>query len=265
VKFEKVAELVAGVPMTPREDGRILYEFIVGQQATQILELGFAHGTSTCYMAAALDELGRGHITTIDNQSARRRTPSLPDLLKRLALPEDTVTYIFADTSYNWELMRLIEANTVDGLCRPIFDFCFIDGAHLWEVDGLAFFLVDKLLKPGGWILFDDIPWTQASSPSPKIQAKLSKIPADQATCAQVERIFTLLVRQHHDYDDLSIRERWGWAHKRSSTAPAAGVARNAIDAAYATRTIRQDLRALARKMRQGAKARARSYARRND
>lgn len=45
--------------MTP-EQGQIVYDFVKNSDIENILELGFAHGTSTCYMAAALDEKKAG-------------------------------------------------------------------------------------------------------------------------------------------------------------------------------------------------------------
>ena len=63
--------------------------------------------------------------------------------------------------SYLWRLMKIIEQNS-----EPIYDFIFIDGGHDWYTTGYAFFLVDKLLKPGGYILFDDLDWTVYTSPT---------------------------------------------------------------------------------------------------
>jgi hypothetical protein len=36
--------------------------------------------------------------------------------------------------------------------------------AKNWTIDGFPFFLVDKLLRDGGWILFDDFDWTYAAT-----------------------------------------------------------------------------------------------------
>ena len=58
--------------------------------------------------------------------------------------------------SYTWFLKKKIAGQSANGKCEPCYDFCFIDGAKNWTIDGLAFFLVDKLLKADGWILFDD-------------------------------------------------------------------------------------------------------------
>ncbi len=59
--------------------------------------------------------------------------------------------------SYNWNLLNLLEKS--DG---PLFDYVFLDGAHSFPVDGLAFFMIDMLLKPGGYIDFDDYHWTHS-------------------------------------------------------------------------------------------------------
>ena len=49
-------------------------------------------------------------------------------------------------------------ARTDQGRCpAPGYDFCFLDGAHLWEPDALAALLVTQLLRPGGWLLMDDL------------------------------------------------------------------------------------------------------------
>lgn len=63
--------------------------------------------------------------------------------------------------SYNWSLMKLLQVRR-----EPFFDYVFIDGAHVWAIDALTFFLVDRLLKPGGYIDFDDYDWTIRNSPS---------------------------------------------------------------------------------------------------
>lgn len=211
MKLEQISRLVGDVPYMPPDDGRIIYEFVRQSKVEHCLELGFAHGTSSCYIAAALDENGGGYLTTIDNQSALQRYPNIQHLLDKTGL-QQYVRPIFAETSYNWELMKILEQSTHNGQCEPQFDFCFIDGAHSWEVDGLAFYLVDKLLKPGGWILFDDLYWTYQEHPD----ADWAKqIPGEQRRTAQIEKVFSLLVVSHPDFDEFSIKGSWGWARKR--------------------------------------------------
>ena len=45
------------------------------------MELGFAHGTATNYIAAALDELEEGHITAVDLEKSINEKPNLEELL----------------------------------------------------------------------------------------------------------------------------------------------------------------------------------------
>src|SRR3989338_6954734 len=40
------------------------------------------------------------------------------------------------------------------------YDVICVDGPHPFHIDLPAMILVDKLLKPGGHLLLDDIPWT---------------------------------------------------------------------------------------------------------
>lgn len=212
MQFEKVRDLIAGVPFTTPENGKVIYDFVLNSGVKNCLELGFAHGVGCCYLAAAMDERGEGLITSVDRHSAKDRSPNVDDLLKRTGLTK-YVKPVYCENSYTWTLLEMIEANTVDGVCVPIFDFVFIDGAHLFEPDALAFYLSDKLLKPGGWLLFDDMHWTLHSSefqnePWVKILSK------HERESSHVAKIFNVVVRQHPSYTDFRIVDQWGWCRK---------------------------------------------------
>jgi predicted O-methyltransferase YrrM len=208
--FDEVRAAVGNTPHMSAAQGRVVYDHIAAARSRRILELGFAHGTSTCYMAAALDEIGgEGHIVTIDNRNALSRDPSIFDMLDRCGLAH-RVTPVIADTSYTWELMGMLERDP-----QPRFDFVFVDGAHLWDVDGFAFLLADRLLVPGGWVLFDDLDWTLGTSPSLRNKEWVQALPEEQRKMAQVRKVFELLVRAHPEYTDLRDEDGWGWARKR--------------------------------------------------
>jgi predicted O-methyltransferase YrrM len=95
--------------------------------------------------------------------------------------------------SYNWSLMRLLRD-------QPgfRFDYIFLDGAHTWVHDALAFLLLDRMLVPGGHIDFDDYDWTIANSPTmcPERFPQASEWFSDEQieTC-QVKLVVDLLVR----------------------------------------------------------------------
>lgn len=189
---------------------KYLEQFIKSKNLSNLLELGFAHGVSSCYMATMLKESGGGHLTTIDLASAVYRRPNIEQLLTELDLKEYVSVY-YEYESYNWRLMNFIEEND-----EPIFDFCYVDGAHDWNVDGFAFLLVDKLLKPGGWIIFDDMDWSFGSSPSMKNIDRVKNMPDDVKNTPHVAKVFDLLVKNNSNYCNFEVTDfGWGIAQKK--------------------------------------------------
>ncbi len=98
----------------------------------------------------------------------------------------------------------------------PQFDFCFLDGAHDWFTDGFAFLLVDKLLKPGGLIVFDDLDWTFDSSPMLRGTDKIKNMPVEERETAQIRKVYELLVLPHPSYGDFVTKNGWAYARKLS-------------------------------------------------
>jgi predicted O-methyltransferase YrrM len=214
--FDEVERRLGDAPSTTTaQHARILYDFVLTHRFTSCLELGFYHGRSTCYIAAALDEIGKGgHVTTVDLVHTKAHDPNIHALLARTGLAA-LATPTFEPTSYTWFLKKEIEGATKNGATVPKYDFCFIDGAHNWFVDGFAFFLVDKLLVDGGWMLFDDYSWTHAGSKALKATEEVRNMPADERETAGVERVFELLVKQHPNYDHFRVEDgEWAWAQK---------------------------------------------------
>lgn len=218
--FEKIKKLVEGVPYILPEMASDLYQFILKEKPQNCLELGFAHGASSCYIAAALDKVDSGRLTTVDLISAQKwqKPPTIENLLTRTGLG-NIVSIKRERTSYTWFLKKEIELHTRNNICQPAYDFCFIDGAKNWTIDGVAFFLVDKLLKPGGWIVFDDLQWTYASKlkEGKKKSGGVSmlEMASDELNQPHIELIFQLLVMQHPSYSNFKVKDNWwAWAQK---------------------------------------------------
>lgn len=223
MKFEDIAAHLKGVPFIEPNRAKLLYDFILQQKPQECLELGFAHGSSSCYIAAALDEIGSGHLTSVDlTKDVVDWDPSIEDLLAKTGLAK-YVTVAREKTSYTWFLKKKIEAQTIDNHCEPVYDFCFIDGAKNWTIDGMAFFLADKLLKQNGWILFDDMNWTYQTMAVKEGREEVDGVTVrtmgeDEIKQAHIEQIFRLLVMQHPAYAEFKIQDEvWGWAHKINS------------------------------------------------
>ncbi len=219
--FESVRDIVKGIPYISADNARVLYDHIIQNGLKNCLELGFAHGAASCYMAAALDEID-GQLTSVDLLEAREwQKPSIEDLLRQCGLSH-RVTVVREQTGYNWFLHDEIKRRTSSGVCSPHYDFCVIDGPKNWTIDGCAFFLVDKLLKHYGWIVFDDYNWTYARVDKRKNVTDgithRSLSPAELKT-PHIREVFELLVKQHPDYGQFIIHglQDWAWAQKIQS------------------------------------------------
>ncbi|MDH5730349.1 MAG: class I SAM-dependent methyltransferase, partial [Gammaproteobacteria bacterium] len=208
MKLELLKSHLQDIPHMRLPQAEEITRIILDNHYHDILELGFCHGVSTCYMAGALEELGQGQITTIDLESAKNFEPAIETLLHDLNL-SSWVNVCYEPTSYTWRLMHMLQQNPI-----PQFDFCYIDGAHNWFVDGFAFFLVDRLLKPGGLIVFDDLNWTYDTSPSLKKTDFVKNMPDDERCTPQVRKVYELLVKTHPNYDEFLDKDGWAYARK---------------------------------------------------
>lgn len=172
--------------------------FIKTTDAQVIAELGVYRGSTTRKLAQWLD--GRGMLYLFDFEDVVER---VANRVKQDGY-ENVLTfgnsYKLLD-SYNWSLLRLIETTP-----EPIFDYVFLDGAHTFAIDALAFYLIDRLLKPGGYIDFDDYEWTLAGSPSlnPSVfPATGRSYTQEQIDAPQMAILIDALVRRHPSYEEV--------------------------------------------------------------
>jgi predicted O-methyltransferase YrrM len=201
-----------GIPHMSTEQAERMSHFIAENSIYNVLELGFFHGVSSCYIAYTLKGLHRdgAHVTAVDLESARDLNPNIEQLAEEFDL-EKLLSVVYEAKSYTWTLMEMIEQGR-----HGTFDFCYIDGAHNWDTDGFAFFLVDKLLKKGGWIVFDDLDWTYNESPALKNADFVKEMPKAEKETKQVRKVFELLVQQHPSYDFFKEDSGWAFAQKVS-------------------------------------------------
>lgn len=210
--LERVIRLLKGIPHMSSQSGTALYNHIFEMKPKQCLELGFAHGVSSCYIATALKDIGEGHLTSVDIDTSRYRIPPIEELLN-LTDVKPFVTVVREKTSYNWFLKKEIERNTNHGVCIPYYDFCFIDGPKNWTIDGLAFFLVDKLLLAGGWIVFDDYSWTYSqhfARTGTRVTDGINhqELSTEELEIPHIEAVFRNLVMQHPSYGNFKVIDR---------------------------------------------------------
>lgn len=174
------------------------------------LELMPGMGKSSAFIATLLkDNNCAGHLTTIDLRKSKNLKPNIEEIIHQLKL-DDVVTSYFERQSVNWGLMKLIKENP-----SPIYDFVLINGPGNWYETGYTFNLVDKLLKPGGIVIFDSLNWSYGSSLSLKNTDFVKNMDKDERESRQVRLVYDLLVKTHPSYEKFNIIDgRFGVAYK---------------------------------------------------
>lgn len=226
MKFDKVNKQVKSVPFISEINARNLYQFILDNKPLSVLELGIGYGTASCYIAAALDELGQGKLTCVDLIDVKF-SPSAEQQLGSLGL-DKYVEIHRMQTGYNWFLHDEIASCSAncDNVCKPKYDLVIIDGPKNWTIDSSSFYLVDKLLNENGWIIWDDYEWTYKKAEARRdvtggiLHRSLSE---QEKEVPHIREIFHLLVMQHPSYGNFVIQEggggvsTWVWANKIKS------------------------------------------------
>jgi len=188
-----------GTPLRPPAPANLeTLRFLRTTRCRQIAEIGVEWGSTSEEILRWLNGDGQLHLfdfeDTVASAAERLRSKGYTNLVVH---GNSRRTF----DSYNWSLMKILR----DG-STPCFDYVCIDGAHTWAIDALAFHLVDRLLKPGGYVDFDDYAWTIDASPSvnPRVFPEMRRQHTDeQMTTAQVRLIVDLLVRRDQRYTEV--------------------------------------------------------------
>jgi hypothetical protein len=214
VDLATVTSRVADTPFMTPEQGARIYEHLLSGRIERPLDVGTWHGASAAYAAAALHELGRGVVTTVD-KAQRVPSPAPEDaLFGRLPELRPHVEFVRpADSSYVWWLgQQVARRSDRTGNCEPLHDFCYLDGAHNFTIDGCAAVLIERLLRPGAWLVLDDLNWTYALSEAATHPFDLSE---DELVAPHMRLVFDLVVRQHPSFTEFRLEDGgWGWARK---------------------------------------------------
>jgi predicted O-methyltransferase YrrM len=137
-----------------REEGKFLQEMIRSVRPQVSVEVGCAYGISSLYICEALREVNATkHIIIDPYQHAAWEDIGLANL-KRAGYAD--IIDFHELFSYQY-LSRLTEE-------KVTVDFAFIDGNHAFDYVLVDFFLIDKLMRPGGVVVFDDLSYPSIRS-----------------------------------------------------------------------------------------------------
>lgn len=169
------------------------------QEIRSYAELGVLYGDSTCRVAEAL--LPDSTLYLFDFHDM---VHAVGERLKQRNLWGRHTVLLYGNSrrlrdSYNWSLMHIMRYHP-----EPLFDYVFLDGAHTYDVDGLALLLLDRLLRPGGYLELDDYDWyigrsaTQAPGVYPEIAEWYTE---EQIHTPHVAKIAHLFLERGEGYE----------------------------------------------------------------
>lgn len=123
--------------------GQVLYNLARWMNAQQILELGTSVGIGTAFLSKGASH---GHVTTVEGNPA-----CVDEAQKYLGL--------LGCANVQFECADFDEI--IEKLAHRKYDLIFIDGNHTHEATLRYFNLLLPMLTENGWMVFDDIYWSQ--------------------------------------------------------------------------------------------------------
>jgi predicted O-methyltransferase YrrM len=168
------------------------------QHAPVFAEFGVGIGATTLEVAKILNNSGEIHVFDFHENVQELRN----DLYTRgftNVFPHGNTSKYW--DSYHWNVSKLLQAGQDER-----FDLIYIDGAHTYLHDALAFFMCDRLLKVGGIMIFDDWNWRYADSQYMKDIRHLY-MTDEQISANQIGMFIRELVETHIGYETLLANE----------------------------------------------------------
>jgi predicted O-methyltransferase YrrM len=179
-------------------------EFLRTTNCRVIAELGVYRGHTSGEIARWLNGEGELHLFDFEKTVSRVFADLTAKGYVNIRSFPNSDKYL---DSYNWSLAKQLEKHV-----EPIYDYVFIDGAHTWAVDALAALLADRLLKPGGYLDFDDYSWTLGGSVALRPEnfpLTAQMYTREQIDAQQVRMICDLIVRRDDRYAEVVSNRIW--------------------------------------------------------
>jgi predicted O-methyltransferase YrrM len=226
--FDELATKIAGTPIMTVDQGQRIWAHFVEHRPVDVLDIGTCYGASAAYLAGALRHLGRGRVVTVDSNQFDDVSPAreqVAELLERCALTDWVDTVRMPHSSYAWWLLEEVERCTSAGRCTPAYDFIYLDGAKTLTIDTTSVVLAERLLRPGGWLLLDDLDWSFERRPELRPTTVLGNGTRYELSDAEIRvphiaAVFEHVLRPHPAFGSFRIDAdgEWGWAQKTTAT-----------------------------------------------
>jgi predicted O-methyltransferase YrrM len=187
--LERLTDPRAKTISTPSPEAVLLVTRLLAEKAEPIIaEVGVGIGATSVALCRLLENRGELHLFDFQDRldALKHDLNGLGFTNVRCAGNSDK-TY----DSYAWTLAQLLSQRR--HLDEPgLFDFVYLDGGHAFHLDAPAAVILKDLLLPGGTLLFDDLTWSFAKSPTnnPRVRPEIAK----QYSAEQIETPHVKLV-----------------------------------------------------------------------
>lgn len=164
---------------------RLLQECLAGCQSPVVYEVGIGIGATTVEVARQLDNRG-----TLYLFSREKDVVELTRDLKALGYSNVNGSWGSPGNTFSGYHFELALGFSRQEL--PPFDLAYLDGGHVFHLDGSAACVLKELCKPEGYIVFDDWNWSLARSPN--LNPKVRPATAVEYDARQIEQCHVQLV-----------------------------------------------------------------------
>jgi predicted O-methyltransferase YrrM len=188
----------------------VLTRVVKGRPNPTVAEIGTGIGATTMQLLAEMRGSGTLHLYDF----AERVDELVSDLRKlEIARGVDIMPHGNSRKTfdgYDWSLATMIVGLLDSGQPLESFDFVYLDGAHAFHHDAPACALLKELIRPGGFIVFDDMYWTFAKSPvmnperKPQIRADYTD---EQLRRPHVEVVVRALMETDPRFEQIYLTE----------------------------------------------------------
>lgn len=112
--------------------------------------------------------------------------------------------------SYSWNLAKLLLQSRTE-YTNGLFDVVYLDGAHSYMHDAMTCCLLKELVKVDGYIVFDDVYWSFANSPTmskpPTIDTLKEQYTEEQINECHIDIILELFMRNDDSFQQIYFSE----------------------------------------------------------
>ena len=143
----------------------VLRRLLEVQPSATVAEVGVGIGATSIEMVKMMGGKGSLHLFDFEDRvselAADLRNSEFCQGLEIVEHGNSRKTF----DSYAWTLASMVLSMRNAGQSTEAFDFVYLDGAHSYQYDAPSCVILKEMIKPGGYLVFDDMYWSFMKSP----------------------------------------------------------------------------------------------------